>query len=104
MFALFVELNALPEQADTLKDTLHSLTKIAATEPGVISYTTHQSHEQPTMFMLYELYRDKAAWQTHLDDRRISEHLDRFAELLASPARVVSCDPVALHGLTLPEQ
>ena len=97
MFALFVELNAAPDQVDTLKSVLENLTKIAATEPGVIVYNVHQSQEQPTLFMLYELYREKAAWQTHMDDPRIGEQLARFSALLASEARVIQCDPLALN-------
>ena len=102
MFALFVELTAMPEHADTLSGVLEQLTQLAATEPGVISYTTHRSLEQPHVFMLYELYRDRAGWQTHLDDSRIRQHLDRFDALLSAPARVTGCDPVALHGVVLP--
>ncbi len=100
MLALFVELNTLPEHVNAMKEVLAALTKVAATEPGVITYTVHQSQELPTQFMLYEIYRDKAAWQTHLDDSRISVNLDRFPALLASPARVVPCDPIALHGVS----
>ena len=99
MFALFVELNATPEHADTLSGVLEKLTRVAATEPGVITYTTHRSQEQPHLFMLYELYHDQAAWQTHMNDPRISENLDQFAALLAAPPRVTGCDPVALHGV-----
>jgi quinol monooxygenase YgiN len=99
MFALFVELNTLPDQADTMKSVLAYLTSVAATEPGTISYTVHQSQEAPTQFMLYELYREKADWQTHCDDPRIRTGLDQFPALLASPARVIGCDPIALHGV-----
>jgi len=98
MFALFVELTALPSAAAELESLLCALAAEAGKEAGVLAYAVNRAQEAPAVFHLYELYRDRAAWQSHVALAPVARALKRFDQLLHVPARVVFCDPLALAG------
>lgn len=66
MFCLVVDLHVRPERRDAF------LTAIAANaaasvreEPGCLRFDVCQDVSQPDHFVLYEVYRDQAAYQEH---------------------------------------
>jgi len=99
MFALLVELTAQATALGELEGLLSELAAGAALEDGILAYAVNRQQEDSTRFVLYELYRDRAAWQAHIAREPVARALKRFEELLSVPPRVVSCDPLALARL-----
>lgn len=99
MFALLVELNALPAAAGELEEVLVELARLAGEEAGNVLYAVNRAQDDPASFVLYELYQDRAAWEAHLAIEAVQRALQQFERLLAAP-RVVRCDSVAVVGVT----
>ena len=65
-------------------------------EPGCVVYRIHRSTTTPELFMLYEVYRDAAAFDVH----RASPHLAAFRQrreeqgLVEGPAEVEVYRPI----------
>lgn len=99
MFSLLVELNARPSAAAELESVLSGLANVAREEPGNVIYAVHRQQDDRNAFVLYELYRDRAAWESHLAIEAVQRALQQFEILLAAAPRIVCCDTVALAGV-----
>ena len=76
-------------EAETIAALLPELVRACKTEPGVIEFIAHRSHDDPHKFFLYEQYRDEAAFAEH----QRTEHfkalvLDRAIPLLVERQRL----------------
>lgn len=101
MFLLLVELQAKPSAAAELERVLAALAEGARAEPGTVAYAVHRQQEDAQAFVLYELYRDRAAFDAHLALPAVQSAMQRFEELLTAPPRLVFCDTVAVAGIAL---
>ena len=99
MFLLLAELNAKPSAANEVAELLTGLVSVARSEPGNLVYAVHRQHDNPDAFVLYELYKDRAACDAHLAAAPVQQVLQRFETLLLGPPRIVFCDTVATSGL-----
>ncbi|MBS1159769.1 MAG: antibiotic biosynthesis monooxygenase [Proteobacteria bacterium] len=99
MFAVLVELNAKPLAVAELADVLSGLADIARDEADNLIYAVHRQQANEQAFVLYELYRDCAAWQAHLAIDAVQRALQQFENLLTAAPRIVHCDSVALAGV-----
>lgn len=99
MFLLLVELNAKPSAVAELESVLSELTNAARAEAGNVIYAVHRQQENPNAFVLYELYKDRAAWESHLAIASVQLALQQFEKLLTAAPRIVCCDTVALAGV-----
>ncbi|MEI8028036.1 MAG: putative quinol monooxygenase [Pseudomonadota bacterium] len=73
----FVNLVTVKIKSELLSEFLSVLTKYAATtrlEPGVAEYKIHQSPNDPSVIVLYEVYKNTQARETH----NASEHRNEF--------------------------
>ena len=102
MFLLLVEMHARSEKAAELEKVLSGLLAVARDEPGTLIYAVHRRQDNAQAFVLYELYRDRAAWETHCATEPVQSALQQFETLLTAPPRLVFCDTVGLTGLALP--
>ena len=100
MFLLLVEMRARPEMAAELEEVLSGLIDAARHEPGTLIYAAHRQHDDTQTFVLYELYRDRGAWETHCATELVQNALRLFETLLTAPPRLVFCDTVGVAGLT----
>jgi quinol monooxygenase YgiN len=67
-------------------------------------YAVHRQQADADALVLYELYRDRAAWEAHMALPAVQAVLQQFDTLLAQPPRLVFCDPLAWSGMqALPE-
>ncbi|MCO8273696.1 antibiotic biosynthesis monooxygenase [Actinoplanes sp. TRM 88003] len=57
--------------------TATAVRQIAENEPGTLIYATSAVDEEPLARVFYEVYRDRAAFETHEN----AEHVRRFHEL-----------------------
>lgn len=99
MLLLLAELNARPAVAEEVAGILVKLAAHAQGEAGTLVYAVHRQQENRNAFLLYELYRDRAACDAHLASAPVQQALQRFDALLAGPPRIVFCDMVAAAGI-----
>lgn len=102
MFLLLVEMHARPGAAPELANLLSTLLELARREPDTFVYAVHRQQANPDAFVLYELYRDRAAWETHCAGEAVQSALQQFDSLLTEAPRLVFCDTVGLAGVSLP--
>lgn len=95
MFVLLVELEAAPERADELAGVLRTLVTVAKDEPGILFYSVQKPQDRADIFILYECYADRAAWEAHLRFEPARRELARFEALLAAPPKLSFCDSMA---------
>lgn len=95
MQTLLAELEAKSAQGKELEILLKGLVETTRQEPGCVHYAVHRDQASEVRFLVYEVYRDAAACQTHLDSAPIKEALSRFESLLAAPPRLLFCDLLA---------
>lgn len=68
MYSIFVTINIKPEHVEEFTQIsfgdAHGATR---DEPGCFRFEINQDAEVPSRFHLYEVYRDEAAFQAHLE-------------------------------------
>ena len=68
MFAIFVTINVKPEHVDAfIEASVGDAQGSTRDEPGCFRFDMHQDPEIRSRFYLYEVYRDEAAFQAHLE-------------------------------------
>jgi quinol monooxygenase YgiN/predicted enzyme related to lactoylglutathione lyase len=63
-----------PEDADKAEALFRELRVASLKEPGVVGFDVARSHDKPGVFVLWEQYRDRAAFDAHV----ASEHYQRL--------------------------
>lgn len=101
MFLLLVEMNARPGAASELASLLSGLLDVARREPETLVYALHRQQANPDAFVLYELYRDRAAWEIHCAGEAVQSALRQFNSLLTEAPRLVFCDTVGVCGVAV---
>jgi quinol monooxygenase YgiN len=75
MFALVVRFELSDGHEDAFdRLVVETLGRIEAEEPGTLAYLVHAVEESPQSRILYELYKDPEAFETH----EHSSHTERF--------------------------
>lgn len=49
-----------------VQDYAEMMRLVRANEPGCILYQVHRNHDSSVDFMVYEVYRDQAAFEAHI--------------------------------------
>jgi|tagenome__1003787_1003787.scaffolds.fasta_scaffold18877776_1 autoinducer 2-degrading protein len=65
-YTLAITLKCRPGAAETFRRVLGEITSESRDETGNVAFVTHESLEEPDVFLVYESYRDEAAYQAHL--------------------------------------
>lgn len=99
MFLLLVELNAKPSTVAEVENLLLELVEVARQESGNLVYAVHRRQDNPEAFVLYELYKDRAAWEAHLALEAVQKAIRQFETMLLAAPGIVCCDTVALSGV-----
>lgn len=73
---VIAHLRALSGQIDETKAFLMSLIGPTRSEPDCVEYWLHQDNDDPAEFTFYENWKNRAAWEKHMEE----EHLKKFAE------------------------
>ena len=95
MFSLLVELEANPAFFGELESVLRTLVKVSEQEAGTVYYAVHRPQDQANIFLLYERYKDRTAWDTHLQSEPMQIALKQFEKMLAKSPKITFCDTVA---------
>jgi quinol monooxygenase YgiN len=64
-YVLVARLTAREGEQDRAAELLGRLVEATRTEPGNVHYIPHRDPEDPRVFLMYEQYRDKAAFEEH---------------------------------------
>jgi quinol monooxygenase YgiN len=64
-FVLVARMSTREGEQDRAAELIHKLADASSAEPGNIHYIAHRDPENPGVFMIYEQYRDKAAFEEH---------------------------------------
>ena len=64
-FVLVARLTARDGEQDRAAELIGRLVEATRTEPGNVHYIPHRDPDDPRVFLMYEQYRDKAAFDEH---------------------------------------
>jgi len=64
-FVLVVRMTAREGEQDRAVELIGELSAASAAEPGNVHYLAHRDPDDPRVFLMYEQYRDKAAFEEH---------------------------------------
>jgi quinol monooxygenase YgiN len=64
-YTLVVRMTAPEGEQDRAEELIRRLGEASRQEPGVVHYIAHRDPEDPRVFLMYEQYRDKAAFEAH---------------------------------------
>jgi quinol monooxygenase YgiN len=64
-FVLIARLTAREGEQDRAAEIIPRLLAASSAEPGNVHYIPHRDPEDPKVFVIYEQYRDKAAFEAH---------------------------------------
>jgi quinol monooxygenase YgiN len=93
MFILVAYIQANRGQEDFVLEQLRHLEAASQQEPGCLFYVVQRAKENPSEFLVYEQYRDQAAFQSHCDSAHFLEYFPRIKEVSAPP-KLVFYDPI----------
>jgi len=95
LLTVVAELVAKPGKEDELKRTLLSLIEPTRKEDGCVQYDLHQSTNKTGHFLFYETWRSPEALERHTQTPHMVAFGGLREELLAEPARVLTCTRIA---------
>lgn len=88
-YVLVAHWRARDGEADKIAELLPELVQACKREPGVITFIAHRSRTDPDEFLLYEQYRDEAAYLEHQTTAHFKTLvLERAVPLLAQRQRL----------------
>jgi quinol monooxygenase YgiN len=64
-FVLVARMTAREGEEDRAAELIGRLAEASGAEPGNVHYIPHRDREDPRVFLIYEQYRDEAAFQEH---------------------------------------
>ena len=99
MLVLVVELEANPAFCEELEGILRTMVETSGQEAGTVFYAAHRVQNRKNAFVLYELYKDRAAFDAHLQSAPIQHALKRFETMLAMPPKITFCEVIATTAL-----
>lgn len=74
-YVLVVRMTAREGEEDRAAELIRRLTEATRKEEGNVLYIPHRDPENPRVFLIYEQYKDKAAFAAHGE----SEHFQQLA-------------------------
>jgi autoinducer 2-degrading protein len=95
MFALFVSVRVKPELRERFLAAIEddSICSVRD-EPGCLRFDVLQDQADPDRYYFYEVYRDEAAFQAHLETPHLARWRAAAEECLAEPSRATRCTTV----------
>ncbi len=63
---LYAEFTAKPDVVDEVEDLLRGFARTVRAEPGNVTFDVYRRADSPARFYVFEIYRDRAAFEKHL--------------------------------------
>jgi len=89
IITVVAQLRANPNKVDEVKLELKNMTNLTRRESGCISYELHQSIDNDTVFLTYEIWADKSALDKHFESPHFKDGARKLELILAEPAQVM---------------
>src|SRR5690349_11792021 len=86
---LFARLKVKPEAVEEAKQLALNIVADSRTEAGCHNYDVHQSIDDPTVFFWHETWRDRAAFDEHLEMPYFKQFFARGGEIAAEEPQIV---------------
>ncbi len=99
MHVTLVHVNVKPEHLDEFVDATRANQAASMREPGNLRFDLLRSPDEPTRFVIYELYRDAASAAAHKETAHYLAWRDRVADWMAEPRRGVPYEAIAVGPL-----
>jgi quinol monooxygenase YgiN len=85
MLIVHVHIQVKPEWVEAFKTATEANAKASRLEAGVLRFDVLQQADDPTRFVLVEIYRDAAAAAAHKDTSHYAIWRDAVAPMMAAP-------------------
>lgn len=85
MLVVHVHVHVKPEQVDAFEQATLANARESLREPGIARFDVIQQQEDPTRFVLVEVYRDAAAAAAHKETTHYPIWRDIVAPMMAAP-------------------
>ncbi len=87
LLVVFVDVRVRPGSEDAFQAASIANADASRLESGVVRFDLLQDREEPTHFVLVEIYSDQAAAAAHKQTAHYARWRDAVAELMAEPRR-----------------
>lgn len=95
MLALLVTIHMKPEHREAFLDSMLDDARGSVNdEPGCFRFDVLQDDKDPNTIYLYEVYRDRAAFEEHVKAPHFIRWRDTVKDWYASPTQVVNCTTI----------
>ncbi|KAA0576299.1 putative quinol monooxygenase [Azospirillum sp. Sh1] len=85
---LVAYLVAKPGQEQALADAITAIVPAVLKEPGCLAYSAHVNRERPGTIVMYEVWQDQAALDTHAKAAAFTGLAAQFDTLLGEPLQI----------------
>ena len=85
MLVLIVNLQVKPEFVDAFREITTENGRNSVREPGIVRFDLLENNEDPTRFVLYEVYRDADAPVKHRETAHYNTWVQKVTEMLVEP-------------------
>jgi len=83
-------LRARSGMEELLRRELRLLVPRVRTEEGCVRYDLHRSSDDPSVFLFYEIWSCRDAWEKHMDGHLLRSFAEAATGLLAGPIDITS--------------
>ena len=96
MFVVIVQAHVKPEFIDAFKNLTMNNARNSIHEPGIVRFDFYQQSDDPTRFVLIEIYRSEDAPSKHRDTAHYAEWRDGVFDMMVEPRTKV------IYGILFP--
>jgi quinol monooxygenase YgiN len=89
MLVVHVHVHVKPEHLDAFKQATLANARESLKEPGIARFDVVQQQDDPTRFVLVEVYRDATAAAAHKETAHYPDWRDTVAPMMAEPRQSV---------------
>jgi (4S)-4-hydroxy-5-phosphonooxypentane-2,3-dione isomerase len=85
MLILIVNIQIKPDRVDAFRDATTENARNSLQEPGIVRFDVLQQADDPTRFVLIEVYRDSAGTVAHKEQPHYHAWLAKVDDMFAEP-------------------
>ena len=85
MLIVHVHVHVKPESVEAFKLATHENARLSVQEPGIARFDVAQQQDNPSKFVLVEVYRNPEAPAKHKETKHYAKWRDTVAEMMAEP-------------------
>ena len=94
LLMIVARIKAKPGMEQRMQQDLLRLLTPTRTESGCITFDLLQDTKDPTVFVLYENWKDQVALDAHFRQPYVKQVLQAYEEMLAEPISVMSLSKI----------